>query len=86
MRVGVARASGPERLPLSSVTSPAAATATTTASTTPTAQPARRGGTRRRRVEIGSRRVGRATTATVVQVSVSVIVADFFLTKLFLLL
>ena len=64
MRVGVASASGPERFPLSSVTSPAAATATTTASTTPTAQPARRGGTRRRRVEIGSRRVGRATTAT----------------------
>ena len=30
--------------------------------------------------------LGRATTATVVQVSVAVIVADFFLTKLFLLL
>jgi phospholipid/cholesterol/gamma-HCH transport system permease protein len=34
----------------------------------------------------GTEGVGRATTATVVQVSVSVIIADFFLTKLFLLL
>ena len=34
----------------------------------------------------GTEGLGRATTATVVQVSVAVIVADFFLTKLFLLL
>ena len=34
----------------------------------------------------GTEGLGRATTATVVQVSVSVIIADFFLTKLFLLL
>ncbi|MBI3456682.1 MAG: ABC transporter permease [Candidatus Rokubacteria bacterium] len=34
----------------------------------------------------GTEGVGRATTATVVQVSVAVIIADFFLTKLFLLL
>jgi len=34
----------------------------------------------------GTEGLGRATTATVVQVSVTVIVADFFLTKLFLLL
>jgi phospholipid/cholesterol/gamma-HCH transport system permease protein len=34
----------------------------------------------------GTEGLGRATTATVVQVSVAVIIADFFLTKLFLLL
>jgi len=34
----------------------------------------------------GTEGLGRATTATVVQVSVSVIIADFFLTKIFLLL
>jgi len=34
----------------------------------------------------GTEGLGRATTATVVQVSVAVIVADFFLTKIFLLL
>jgi len=34
----------------------------------------------------GTEGVGRATTATVVEVSVSVIIADFFLTKIFLLL
>lgn len=34
----------------------------------------------------GTEGLGRATTATVVQVAVAVIVADFFLTKLFLLL
>jgi phospholipid/cholesterol/gamma-HCH transport system permease protein len=34
----------------------------------------------------GTEGLGRATTATVVQVSLAVIVADFFLTKLFLLL
>ena len=34
----------------------------------------------------GTEGLGRATTATVVQVSVAIIVADFFLTKLFLLL
>ena len=34
----------------------------------------------------GTEGLGRATTATVVQVSVAVIVADFFLTKLFMLL
>ena len=34
----------------------------------------------------GTEGLGRATTATVVQVSIAVIVADFFLTKLFLLL
>ena len=37
-------------------------------------------------MEGGTEGLGRATTATVVQVSVAVIVADFFLTKLFLLL
>lgn len=34
----------------------------------------------------GTEGLGRATTATVVQVSVAVIIADFFLTKLFLIL
>jgi len=34
----------------------------------------------------GTEGLGRATTATVVQVSVAVIIADFFLTKIFLLL
>ena len=34
----------------------------------------------------GTEGLGRATTATVVQVSVAVIISDFFLTKLFLLL
>lgn len=34
----------------------------------------------------GTEGIGRATTATVVEVSVAVIIADFFLTKLFLLL
>lgn len=34
----------------------------------------------------GTEGLGRATTATVVQVSIAVIIADFFLTKLFLLL
>ena len=34
----------------------------------------------------GTEGLGRATTSTVVQVSVAVIIADFFLTKLFLLL
>jgi phospholipid/cholesterol/gamma-HCH transport system permease protein len=33
----------------------------------------------------GTEGLGRATTATVVEVSVAVIIADFFLTKLFLL-
>jgi phospholipid/cholesterol/gamma-HCH transport system permease protein len=34
----------------------------------------------------GTEGLGRATTATVVQVSLAVIIADFFLTKLFFLL
>ena len=34
----------------------------------------------------GTEGLGRATTATVVQVSLAVIITDFFLTKLFLLL
>jgi len=34
----------------------------------------------------GTEGLGRATTATVVQVSIAVVIADFFLTKLFLLL
>jgi phospholipid/cholesterol/gamma-HCH transport system permease protein len=34
----------------------------------------------------GTEGLGRATTATVVQTSLAVIVADFFLTKLFLLM
>jgi phospholipid/cholesterol/gamma-HCH transport system permease protein len=33
----------------------------------------------------GTEGLGRATTATVVQVSVAVIISDFFLTRLFLL-
>jgi phospholipid/cholesterol/gamma-HCH transport system permease protein len=34
----------------------------------------------------GTEGLGRATTATVVQVSIAVIIADFFLTKIFLML